>query len=290
MHTQTRYYLIYIFLFVLSINSLSAQTFQLADYLFKEANFTEAALEYERTYFYAKDNSIKTEAKYRRALCYRSLGESEKAISDLQKINLFTASKDMRIKVIYESIINSFLLKKYKQVELYINKMKFYNKDKNSYLCLIPTYILSLNSTREWIKAKEQFIYYVNSLEISAEKKNNILLKIESLYAKKNIPKEYIKKTAVHWSRFIPGAGQMYTGNVVEGLFAFSLCSAFVFTAGYSFYYEYYFTGYILGLGMLYESYMGGMKRVAYLVDRKNNDTMNLFNKNCVNLLIDLNK
>jgi TM2 domain-containing membrane protein YozV len=175
-------------------------------------------------------------------------------------------------------------------VELYVNKLKFYNKNPYAYLCVMPTYILSLNAIRKWDLAKKEFISYIDKLPLNSVMKQDALSKIESLYAKKNIPKEYFQNTAVNWSRFIPGAGQIYTGDILEGLFAFSLCSAFVFTAGYSFYYEYYFTGYIIGFGMLYESYKGGMKRVAFLANRKNNDTMNLFNKNCVNLFIKINK
>lgn len=290
MRTKTRYYLIFIFLFVLSINKISAQNFTLADALFKENKFFESSLEYERAYFYTKSDSIKHIAKYRRALCLRSLGENEKAITELQKINLFRLDKVLRVKILYESIINSFLLKKYKQVEFYVNKLKFYNKNPDAYLCVMPTYILSLNAIRKWDLAKKEFISYIDKMPLNSVMKQDALSKTESLYAKKNIPKEYFQNTAVNWSRFIPGAGQIYTGDILEGLFAFSLCSAFVFTAGYSFYYEYYFTGYIIGFGMLYESYKGGMKRVAFLANRKNNDTMNLFNKNCVNLFIKINK
>jgi TM2 domain-containing membrane protein YozV len=289
MSIKIRYYLIFIFLCVLSTSNLFGQSFSLADSLFKEKKFFEASIEYERVNFYSKDNAIKNEASYRRSMCYRFSSENRKAINELQKINLFNVKKDLRLKVIYENIINSFLLKEYSQVELYVQKLKFFEKDVRGYLSVFPTYILSLNALRKWDEAEKQFEIYVDLFNISGQNKTLYLNKIKSLYASKNIPREYSVETAENWSRFIPGAGQFYTGNIAEGCLALGMCSAFALTAAYNFYYEYYFTGYILGIGFLHETYMGGITRVGYLAKRKNEETVNLFNNNCVELLIKIN-
>jgi len=288
MNTKTRYFLIYIFLFVLSLTSF-AQDFSQADSLFKENKFLEASIEYARTSFYSKDVVLKQEASYRRALCYRYMGESNRALTELQRINLFRASSDFRVKVIYESVLNSFIIKDYNGVKLLVNKLRFYEKDYSKIKNVLPTYIMSLNALREWDSAKKEYLAYVNTLSVSQKVKDRYLLELDNIYAKKNIPKEYSAKTASNWSRFIPGAGHIYTGRITEGLFAFTMCAGFALSGAYMIYYQYYFTGYVLGIGLWYKSYMGGIRRSSYLANRKNIESLNQFNKKCVNLFIDMN-
>ena len=288
MNIKTRYFLIYIFLFVLSLSS-SAQDFRKADSLFQDNHFLEASIEYARTSFYSKDITLQQEASYRRALCYRFMNESDKAIKELDRVNLFRANPDFRVKIIYERILNAFIQKDYNQVNLSVNKLKFFEKDYSRSMCILPTYILSLNSLRKWDQAKEVFSDYVEASDISDDRKKEAINSIDSIYCIKNIPKKYSSETAENWSRFIPGAGHMYSGNITEGLFAFGLCAGFAFIGGYEIYYKYYFTGYVFGFGLLHKSYFGGMRRASYLADRKNDEVMNLFNKRCVELLIKIN-
>lgn len=288
MNTIIKYFSIYIFLFVLSLTS-RAQVFNKADSLFNKAKYIEASIEYARSSFYSNNIDIKQEASYRRALCYRYMGKSDKALSELQRINIYSSTSDFRIKVIYESVLNSFIIEDFKAVVLYVSKLRFYEKDTLKCNIVIPMYILSLNALRDWDTAFNEFMSYIDISTLGPEVKDAYKLNVSNLYSKKNIPKEYSEDTAANWSRFIPGAGHMYSGHIAEGLFALSLSASFALSGAYLIYYHYYFTGYFLGIGLLHKSYVGGIKRSSNLALKNNTKNINLFNKKCVQLFININ-
>lgn len=288
MNIKIKYFLIYISLFVLSLNSL-AQEFNKADSLYNNRQYLESSIEYARIGFYSNDPLVIQDVFYRRALCYRFMDESDRAIDLLKRINLSNVRSDRRAKIIYECVLNAYLLKDYNQVLLLINKFKFYEKNVEKRVAIIPIYILSLNSLRKWSQAQNIFENYINILKIDGDIKKSALNLVHSIYEDSNLPKKYSADKASNWSRFIPGAGHMYSGHVAEGFLALGLCTSFAFLGAYEIYYQYYFTGYIFGFGFLQKTYMGGIRRAAYLAKRKNSLTMNLFNSKCVELLIELN-
>ena len=251
-------------------------------------DYFRASIEYERIIFYSKDVNEIIKAKYSKALCYRFLNDNERAVNELQNINIINLNKSLREKIIYERVFNLYCLKKYNEALINIERFSLYENKTSDSRNLIPYNILCLNSLMEWDKGRKVFIQHIEGLDIDKDKKNEYTERVGKLYSKKNIPKYYNPEKASNLSRFIPGAGQFYTGNIKEGFFAFGMNAGLAALGIYHLYYKYYFTAYVVGFGLFYESYSGGMRRVEILAESKNTETMDKFNKKCIALLIEI--
>lgn len=286
MNIKIRFFLIFIYLLGISSINLEAQSFDKADSLFNNKKYLRSAIEYERVVFYSKDMKDVIKAKYKKALCYRNLNNHERAVGELQTINIRFVDGDLRIKIIYEKVLNLYCLERYNEALINIDKVLFFEKDPKKYKDLIPYRVLCLNSLRKWKKAKEIFVESVKGMDIASDAKESYLAEIEGMYAKKKVPKYYNPETAADWSRFIPGAGQFYSGHIKEGVFAMGLNAGFAALGLYHLFTEYYCTAYVFGFGMFYESYNGGMRRVAKLAEDKNINTMTDFNRKTIALFL----
>lgn len=286
MNIKIRFFLICIYLLGISSTNIEAQGFYKADSLFNSKKYLRSAIEYERVVFYSKDMKEVIKAKYKKALCYRNLNNHERAVGELQTINIRFVKGDLRIKIIYEKVLNLYCLERFNEALINIDKVLFFEKDPNKFKDLIPYRVLCLNSLRKWKKAKEVFVECVEGMDLDTDTKKAYLDEIEGMYGKKGVPKYYNPETAADWSRFIPGAGQFYSGHIKEGIFAMGLNASFAAIGLYHLYYEYYCTAYVFGFGMLYEAYTGGMRRVAKLAEDKNINTMTDFNRKTIALFL----
>ncbi len=159
------------------------------------------------------------------------------------------------------------------------------SSDSSSFLLFMPVKLLSLNETRKWDEAKECFIDYIQEQHLSKEKEANLQQTVELIYSKKNIPRLRSVDSAENWSRFLPGAGQIYAGKTGEGIVNMLINSTVLFFAGYQMFNHFYITGYFAGLGLFNKTYHGGIKRAGILAEEKNKATMIAFNRQ-INALI----
>lgn len=146
---------------------------------------------------------------------------------------------------------------------------------------MIPLKILILNHNRKWEEAKGTLLSLVDSMPLRPPKKQSWKDSIKSLYHEDSLPKNYSEKKAKNLSRFIPGAGHIYTGYPWEGAASFLLNGAAIGFGIHQLWYGYYFTAYITGFGIFYKSYFGGMKRAAHLAEIARHNEMKQFNDKC---------
>jgi hypothetical protein len=102
---------------------------------------------------------------------------------------------------------------------------------------------------------------------------------VNELYKKKNLPHIKSIKSAENWSRFIPGAGQIYAEKTGEGITNFLLNASILALSAQQALSGFYITGYLAGLGMFNKTYHGGIKRSGILASRINKEQIVIFNR-----------
>ena len=278
--SKTRFFSICIFLCaILSSNRIFASDYYTnALRIFFEGRFYIASIEFERAIFYETDNNKIAQYKYYKSLCYKGLGDTNKALEALSGINMFNLPDSLFFSIRYEQALCNYLNNDPNQSLLNIEEIRFRFPDSLKTMDIIPLNILCLNTLRKWEEAIKLWNYFLDNSGLEDSLRNDYQTRINTIYNRKNIPKYHSPKKAETWSRFIPGSGQIYCGAVLEGSFNFLMNASLLGFAFYEFYTEYYFTGYFVGLGLFNKTYTGGMHRANLLAIDKNLKSMNKFN------------
>lgn len=277
---KIRSFSICIFLCVLlsTISSFGADYFSNALKMFSEGRFFEASIEFERAVFYENDNNRIARSRYYKALCYKGLGETKKALGELNGINLLPLPDSLFLMIRYEQAFCNFLNKDPGQSLWNLEDIRARYSDSLQTMDMVPLNIISLNALRKWDDAITLWEYYIDHSSLDVADRGVFKEEIKLLYHKRNIPKYRSPRKAEILSRFIPGSGQIYAGGVFEGSFNFFMNAAVLGFSLYEFSIKYYFTGYLAGLAIFNTTYHSGMHRAYLLASQKNQVSVDKFN------------
>lgn len=254
--------------------------------IFSEGRFYLASIEFERAIFYETDIIKIAQCKYYKSLCYKGLGESKKALEELNEINPFSLPDSLFFLIRYEQSLCNYLNNDPIQALWNIEEIRFRFPDSLKTIDMIPINILCLNNLRKWEDAIVLWNYFVNKSGLTDSVRSEIKAEINMLYDKRNIPEFHSPRKAEIMSGIIPGSGQIYCGAFFEGSFNFILNAALLGYSFYEFYTKYYFTGYIVGLSLFNKTYHGGIHRANLLAGEKNLKAYNKFNLKASALII----
>jgi len=287
---KTRSFLICIFLCViLSTNRIVATDhFSNALRIFSGKQYFAASIEFERAIFYESDNGRIAQCKYYKSLCYKELDEKNKALEELGEINLFGITDSLFLLIKYQQALCNYLNNDPAKSIWNLGEIRFKFPDSAKTTEIIPLNIICLNELRKWDEAIKLWNFLIDNSGLTDSVRTEFKSKVGKLYSKKNVPKYHSPKKAENLSRFIPGSGQMYSGAVFEGTFNFLMNASILTFAFYEFYYQYYFTGYLVGLGTFNKTYHGGMHRANLLAEEKNLDGIRKFNISASSLLLSI--
>lgn len=228
--------------------------FRLADKLFDSAFYDEAITEYQR---YIHFNPVKEEVSYsyyKIALAYRNkynLEESAKAMEASAQTALKDSIKNER-KI--DLALTYIAMGKYDKAKFILLKITSFSdnpeiKRKASlFLGIAHLYLY------EWKSAKE-------ALEIYFEEKGNSQFahKIDSLLFSAANMDYKSPKTARLLSTFIPGTGQMYSGNIGDGVNSMLLNGANIYFITYKLLKEEYANAYLIYFFLFRRYYFGNI-------------------------------
>jgi hypothetical protein len=257
-----------------------------ADSLYLAAQYFEASIEYERLIFHAKDAQELNYSKYCKALCFKQMKDFARSVEELQTIYFTDANDSLFQRVCYEQSLCHYLNGEPAKALWKIDEYFRRSNDSTTFEVFLPIRLFSLNDTQRWDDAKSCFIQYIKMQDLSPEKQLKLIEKVDSLYAKKNRPKMRSAEKAENWSRFIPGAGQIYAGETGEGIINLLINSSILVFAGHQVLNRYYITGYLAGLGLFNKTYHGGMKRAATLASQKNEALLSDFNSKIRSMIV----
>ena len=273
-----------IFLCGISLNSSASE--EKCDSLFTKGDFFEASIEYERLLFSAKKPEKVNFYKYKKALCYKNLGQFKRAINELQPIYFSNPEDSLYRFVSYEQSLCFYMNGDFTRALWKIDEYFHRSKDSATFEYFLPIKVLCLNSTYRWKEAEQSFLQYLQMQNFELQKQNEFEQKVIELYRKKNRPRIKSEKKAKNLSRFVPGLGQMYAGKGGEGVINFLINAAVLTFAGVQIYNEFYITGYLAGLGFFNKTYHGGMRRAANLASQNNKKVTIQFNHKITDWII----
>jgi TM2 domain-containing membrane protein YozV len=277
-----------IFLCGISLTDALSQEGELskANRLFDSQQYFEAAIEYERIAFNSSDAEMIARAKYGKELSHRYQNKFSKALHELNGVFLPTLNNPLRSKILYEKALNHYLLDQEQEALWELNKIKNSHPHTRK---VIPLKILSLNKARKFDKAYKTLITFLQEEADNDQKMMSLATDIQALYSKDNLPKAYKEQVARDWSRFIPGAGQIYSKHPGEGMISLLLNGALIIFGIHQIWNAYYFTGYMAGFGVMYKTYTGGMTNAANLAKTQTHNEMVTFNQQVISIIQEIN-
>ena len=251
-----------------------------ADSLFKTNNFEMAATNYERIYFFSKNNNEKINSLILRSICLKNLKRHYDAYNSLVRVLNFDLNDSLKCYVNHQLALNLFLANYYNAAETYC--LKNYSLPINSidYKNSILLHGFILNELYQYNLAAEKFVEYNNASDISSLQKDTLNKIVENYFASKNLPKLKSLKKAVRLSKFLPGSGLFYIGEPAR---AFSNIGLQLFAIGYTganIYFANYITAASVGVFLIRSFYTGGVNQLNEIVPKKNSLRSRKFNDN----------
>jgi len=260
-----------------------------ADSLFNEGAYQEASIEFERLAYQATSNTERTIAIVRKSDCLVALSNFHSAKSNLLRINYFSLNDSIvfeaRFKTAYSAYLDEdfslannqmFLIRQYLP-EIYHRKST-------------TLYALSLNEDRSWTEAHELLIADLAKRSIPQHEKDSIIQELNSAYNEKDFPKYRDPEKAKNLSSVLPGLGQLYAGYPQDAAFTWFFLAAGLATGAYTaFVFRYFVTGLSIWGGIGERLYSGGVRRSAFLAEKKNYNTARRYNDSLKMLILQLN-
>ncbi len=258
----------FMFLCALFTGSNAQNIFRNADSLFLAESYMNASIEYERVIFSTNDHLVTNHSLYRKAICYKALGQYSRASQQLLRIAYYGTTDSSQYLYHYESALCSFLAGKFEDTKSQLLQIKQYTKDTSLINKIFLLEALNNNELGDYIEAKKSFDHYFR-INYSTNRADSLKLLFDKYYSKKGIPRMKSQKTA-DVLEYIPGLGMLYAGYPILGSFNFLLNAVCLAGGIYEVYYGFYFTGYFAGAAILSKFYFGGRSLTEKLLVKHN--------------------
>ncbi len=245
----------------LAITTLNAQDLLIqkkyADSLFKAEKYFDAITEYKRLIFFDSLESYSFYGNFFIGKCYKAGGKYNEAINYFTKAIMYTADTQSKYTAKIE-IVKSNLLRRTPERALQIlNEMENsydFNGKKDS-LSYWRAWAYIFND--DWVKGK----YYFEKFQFQHEL---------AVLSSRVIKEKYSVTFAKLISYIVPGAGQIYTGNIVSGLMSFAYNFLFGFLTVKAFSEDRFIDGALIGGLLWLRFYRGNVQNSERFVKEKN--------------------
>jgi len=259
---------------------INAQNIKLSDSLIQSKNSEEIELIYEQNIFENKFSISINELLFEKAIYLKQIKKYDKAIQTLLRINENDLSDSLKFSLYYQLSVLSYLTNNNAEVELNINKIKYFILDSSYRNKLVLLEILNLNKSKKWKEAKALLIENTKG-KMDTNSINNIY-KIALNYKPKSV------KTAQALQTFLPGTGQVYIGKTLHGIVNTTfILSGFTWGA-FNVYKGYYITSVFTGFIYSYLFYNGGNSYTLDNIEKYKIKKINTINQKLNSRIIDI--
>lgn len=233
---------------------------RIADSLYSEGEFLEAAIEFEKEAFFSSSVYEKSKFLLWKSYCYKALGDYHKSLSITDRITKFE-DDSLRQLVIYERIFLSYFIEDYQLTynELLKWDLRVAAEDRGVEIYRFLT-LVSLGKIEE---AKTELTKCRSVFGLGEEE-------VAHFFSDKWKLKDPNK--AYKLSLFLPGIGQMYSGYFFKGVLSGTIQVGLVAFTAYHLYHGYIFTGGMTGAALFYTFYLGGARYASQLAEKKNGE------------------
>lgn len=264
-----RFYITFIFLCVTHFaGSLSAQNSSFcakADSLFEEKNYRLARVEYERCFYLSSSQEQSYYALKQKSLCYKALKEYSKAADILLRVA-------ERYEDFYQVALCYYLGDDYAKSLEAVAMAEMLSDTIKEDIVLIK--LLAQNELQDYDAARLT-AKTLNELHVKSGAKDLLPL-IDSLYAE--LPEKKSERLAEILS-FIPGLGQIYAGEYLQGFAALGMNAVALGFGVWQIFDKCYITAYVGGVGALSMTYPGAKTSGVYSAKKYNYKQSQKFNR-----------
>ena len=287
MRTNTIYWLVLKFLLISFFSKAQLFSLKRADSLFENKAYVLAATEYERCYFFIKNDSVRFSMVLKRANCFKANGEYFEAYKNLFRLlnnDLLTDSS--RASLWYECALNLYLSNYFNDAENYCLKIAGLPVTNKFTVNSNLLYGLILNEKNDYFQANYKFSDYIEQSNFDPEKKQKLKTLVSTSYKKENYPKLKSLRKARRLSKVLPGAGLFYAGKPGKALTNITLQLMAVGYTGLNVYLGNYITSATAGIHLIRLFYTGGVNQLNEVVPLQNYKRSRKFNDDFKNTFI----
>lgn len=234
------------------------------DSLFSKGEFELAALAFEYQAFSAVDKDSSSEFLFKKANCYKAIGEYQRSLEVLNRIR--TNDRDLKKRLGYESALMYYLTDSYQLSYNELLKLKLQSKEFDPSIAQLE--VLNLFALGKWEEAKSLIV---------ADTVNGASGIAEYVFAGKIKYKDPEK--AYKLSLFLPGIGQMYSGHFFKGVVSAGGQAGLVAFSALSIYNGYFWTGGMTGVAFFYTFYLGGARYAKDLAIKHNQEVSQILSQ-----------
>ncbi len=270
----------------LTLTTSKGDAFSLADSLFRFADYFYAALEYERIFYTAGSQQLRTGANLCKAQALKQTGAYEKAKNDLRRSLPFLSDPNERYLVLYEFAFCAYMNGDYHEALSTLKQMAFFYEDNDLLEDVHMLTSMVLIQTEQWDALENQFAAW--SASFTRDEAQPLIARFNNLLAEGRRP--VIKKAdrARMLSTFLPGVGHMYAGETGKGLLnAFSQTASLGIAALLA-WNGLYVSTFTIGLSLFQSFYFGGIKQAGGLTESRNQRELQGYKRQLINILFDI--
>ncbi len=205
------------FLIVSSPSTAMDLALELAEQLYETGNYYEAITEYKRFICFNSEDERVSHAYFQIGMAHRNQAQWEEAVDAFRKSLRTVANDELRDKIRVNIGIVLIASQNYSAAEFELLRVSTFGKYASARRR--ATFLLGICYlyTFRWEKAREAFRDYFDRTQVSE------WADLDSLLATMNYPEPKSPGLAKWLSTFLPGSGQIYAGDVRNGLNALAI-------------------------------------------------------------------
>lgn len=240
-----------------------------------------AALAFEKIHFLFPE-SLGQAALLQRSYSLKAAGRLQEAYESVMRISLRDFTLEEAFNVRYERIFLAYLSEQFEEAEAELLFAETEMPSASLLQELLVLKILVANALGKYEEGKRFTEEYAS--------KYGFQIDIEEWYAFTKRPKFRKPERAAMLSTFLPGAGQIYAGNVGKGFLSGLTQAAFIAYALYNIYEQFYITAFVSGFGVFQAFYFGGQEQAYQLAVESNQTRRRSYNKPIEQKLLEIEK
>ena len=252
--------------------------YQQADSMYNHGEFDKAALFYEYEGYRSENNIDRTRALLKKTNCLKQLNEIRSATQTLSRIRYEYLSDSLVYECRYETALCEYLSGNFNNAESQLLQLEFYVRDSMLTRNALFLHALVCNELTKWTEAESLIQKGIRQADLSGTEKAGYSELIHKLYYAEKLPRIRSQQKAQILSMFLPGLGHCYAGYPIEGTTSFLFNAATIGFIVYNVVTHYYITTFAIATTFFQMSYVGGMNRVEFLIDKHNYTVTRKFN------------
>lgn len=268
--------------------AIETNVFLVADSLMASGNFFEAAIAYEKVFFFSGNTQTRIKANLRRAKALGNQGEFGRAINDLQRSAHIRTFPGLHFDVLFQMAFCDYMMGNYSQALSRLKQLKHFYPEKSDHQDVLLLSSLAAIMAEDTEQAAESARLLAVSGDFDTEQEKRLLNDISMVFARDEFPKIRSQERAANLSTFLPGAGHLYAGYPARG---FINAASQAISLGLTVLMAYnglYASGFVIGLGMFQSFYFGGIRQASFLVHQRNLKEMGMYKEHQKNFVIDI--